>query len=443
MSVIFCYSLIYIVEAIILVQYVSNLFEYKTSHFKRYFLLIALLGISFFISFLHVPFLNSIAFLLTTFIFMKLTTNESNIILLFHSILLLVIMSLSELIVMGLFSAFSYNIYNKLSDYISLYAISFLSKLLYFVVTYFISHKLSHIKDNIRFSPYEMLTLIIVPVFSAFITLTVVYLFIFYEIKSPFNYMISLCCFFILLINILVFSLYEHIKQKNAQIAELKLQSQRDADSAEYYRTLSEQDEQQKVLIHDIKKHLYAIADLNEHHETDKIAAYLTRVLGSPELQHSVRVCDNDLLNSLICRYQKICLMKKIAFHIDIRSKCIDFVSYDDLSILFGNLMDNAVESAEKMAVNPFIELSVFRRENTNMTIITLIDSCRVNPIDKDGNLMRTKKPNPQFHGFGVKSIANVVKRYDGEMTFYYDDPSKTFHMIMMLRNPDDYIYRH
>ena len=65
--------------------------------------------------------------------------------------------------------------------------------------------------------------------------------------------MISLCCFFLLLINILAFSLYEHIKQKNAQIAELKLQSQRDADSAEYYRTLSEQDEQQKVLIHDIK----------------------------------------------------------------------------------------------------------------------------------------------------------------------------------------------
>lgn len=105
--------------------------------------------------------------------------------------------------------------------------------------------------------------------------------------------------------------------------------------------------------------------------------------------------------------------------------------------------MDNAVESAEKMAVDPFIELSVFRRENTNMTIITLINSCRVNPIDKDGNLVRTKKPNPQFHGFGVKSIANVVKRYNGEMTFYYDDPSKTFHMIMMLRSPDDYIYRH
>ena len=79
------------------------------------------------------------------------------------------------------------------------------------------------------------------------------------------------------------------------------------------------------------------------------------------EIKHSVRVCDNDLLNALLCRYQKICLTKKIALHIDIRSKCIDFVTYDDLSVLFGNLMDNAVESAEK-TVNPFIELNVFQK---------------------------------------------------------------------------------
>ena len=119
------------------------------------------------------------------------------------------------------------------------------------------------------------------------------------------------------------------------------------------------QDEKQKVLIHDIKKHLNAIASLNEQHDSEKIAAYLTHVLGSSELKHSVRVCDNDLLNALLCRYQKICLTQNIALHIDIRSKCIDFVTYDDLSVLFGNLMDNAVESAEK-TVNPFYRTQCF-----------------------------------------------------------------------------------
>ena len=255
-----------------------------------------------------------------------------------------------------------------------------------------------------------------------------------YKIKSPLNYLLILSSFFMLLINILIFGLFEHIKQKNSEIAELTLQNQRDADSVEYYKALVSQDEKQKVLIHDIKKHLNAIASLNEQHDSEKIAAYLTHVLGSSELKHSVRVCDNDLLNALLCRYQKICLTKKIALHIDIRSKCIDFVTYDDLSVLFGNLMDNAVESAEK-TVNPFIELNVFQKEKNNMTIITLIDSCRVNPIDKNGNLLPTKKTNPQFHGFGMRSIENIVKKYNGEMTFYFDDPTKTFHTIIMLRH--------
>ena len=253
-------------------------------------------------------------------------------------------------------------------------------------------------------------------------------------LKNKLDAMISISMLFILLINILIFGLFEHIKQKNSEIAELTFQNQRDADSVEYYKALVSQDEKQKVLIHDIKKHLNAIASLNEQHDYEKVAAYLTHVLGSSELKHSVRVCDNDLLNALLCRYQKICLTKKIALHIDIRSKCIDFVTYDDLSVLFGNLMDNAVESAEK-TVNPFIELNVFHKENNNMTIITLIDSCRVNPIDKNGNLLPTKKPNPQFHGFGMRSIENIVKKYNGEMTFYFDDPTKTFHTIIMLRH--------
>lgn len=91
-----------------------------------------------------------------------------------------------------------------------------------------------------------------------------------YEIKSPLNYLLILSSFFMLLINILIFGLFEHIKQKNSEIAELTLQNQRDADSVEYYKALVSQDEKQKVLIHDIKKHLNAIASLNEQHDSEK-----------------------------------------------------------------------------------------------------------------------------------------------------------------------------
>lgn len=373
MSAAVCYFLVYFSEALILLQYSSNVFEYKISSIKRYILLTILFIPIYFISFAHIALLNTALFFVATFVFLKISTMENSATLFFHSAIMIVIMTLCELASMGIFSKFSYHFFSKMNDTVLLYSVSFLSKLLYFVIIYFISHKLSSTRSNIRFSIYEITTMAIIPVISVFVIYTMIYFLMNYEIKSPLNYLLILSSFFMLLINILIFGLFEHIKQKNSEIAELTLQNQRDADSVEYYKALVSQDEKQKVLIHDIKKHLNAIASLNEQHDSEKIAAYLTHVLGSSELKHSVRVCDNDLLNALLCRYQKICLTQNIALHIDIRSKCIDFVTYDDLSVLFGNLMDNAVESAEK-TVNPFIELNVFQKEKNNMTIITLIE---------------------------------------------------------------------
>ena len=102
---------------------------------------------------------------------------------------------------------------------------------------------------NIRFSIYEITTLAIIPVISVFVIYTMIYFLMNYEIKSPLNYLLILSSFFMLLINILIFGLFEHIKQKNSEIADLTLQNQRDADSVEYYKALVSQDDKQKVLI--------------------------------------------------------------------------------------------------------------------------------------------------------------------------------------------------
>lgn len=426
-----CYFFIYLSEALILAQYTSKVFILKRKSLHRYILLTILYFFLYLISFMHLPILNAGSFFIINFLYINFSTEAKLSSILFHTSITAVFSNIGESLVLAVFSRVAPNIYTHIK---ALFIAAFISKLLYFLALYFISRKFSSSKKQDHVSFFENVFLCLVPILSTYIMINFALLCISYEIPAPYNYMIILSTFFILLINILIFGLYEHIKQKNTEIAELKLQSQRDADSVEYYKMLVQQDEKQKVLIHDIKKHLNAIAALNEQQDSTKIAAYLEHVLGSSELQHSVRVCENDLLNALLCRYQKLCLTEKITLHLDIRSKCIDFVNYDDLSVLFGNLMDNAVESAEKM-VNPFINLNVFKKDNTSMTFITLINSCRVNPIDKNGNLLPTKKSNPQFHGFGIRSIQNIVNKYKGQMTVYFDAPTKTFHTIIMLQN--------
>lgn len=157
MSAAVCYFLVYFSEALILLQYSSNVFEYKIFSIKRYILLTILFIPIYFISFAHIALLNTALFFVATFVFLKISTMENSATLFFHSAIMIVIMTLCELASMGIFSKFSYHFYSNMNDTVLLYSVSFLSKLLYFVIIYFISHKLSSTRSNIRFSIYESL----------------------------------------------------------------------------------------------------------------------------------------------------------------------------------------------------------------------------------------------------------------------------------------------
>lgn len=69
MSAAVCYFLVYFSEALILLQYSSNVFEYKISSIKRYILLTVLFIPIYFISFAHIGLLNTALFLLLLLFF--------------------------------------------------------------------------------------------------------------------------------------------------------------------------------------------------------------------------------------------------------------------------------------------------------------------------------------------------------------------------------------
>lgn len=69
------------------------------------------------------------------------------------------------------------------------------------------------------------------------------------------------------------------------------------------------------------------------------------------------------------------------------------------------------------------------------IVVITMINSCLVNPIpDGDQDELPSHKPDRQKHGFGMKSIKKIVKKYNGDMQIYYNAESLTFHTIITLK---------
>ena len=124
---------------------------------------------------------------------------------------------------------------------------------------------------------------------------------------------------------------------------------------------------------------------------------------------------------------------KHIVFLTDIRSGTIDFLTDSDLTSLFCNLLENAIEATCNIQ-NPFIEINTSKRDKTPFVLITAINSCRINPFTQKHNRLNTTKPDKHKHGFGIKSIRKIVKKYHGNMQMYYNDDTLTFHTIITLK---------
>lgn len=246
------------------------------------------------------------------------------------------------------------------------------------------------------------------------------------------NRLITTSAFFLLIVNLLIFGLNQYNQKKHLEFTEMQLQLQKEHDSAEYYKMLIAQNENQRILIHDMKKHLQSIALLNEDNENEKIRAYIDQLMQSSDLLEFSKICDHKILNNILCRYKKVCNNLHIAFHADIRSNTTTFLSDSDVTSLFCNLLDNAVEASQRIK-DSYIEISATQREHTPFIIITMINSCACNPFSPNGELI-SSKPDPQAHGFGIKSIEKIVHNYNGNMQMYYDGETFTFHTIIMLK---------
>lgn len=344
-------------------------------------------------------------------------------------------MGTSELMVFSAMSHFAPDFFAERTYFRNLIILSVFSKTLYFLTLYFLSHIFQEKKEQKTTHDKASRFFSIIPAISLIMILTLINICVNVELTIFLDWMISINAILILAINVFIFSLNNYTQRKNIEFTEMQLLLQKEYDASQYYKMLLEQNENHNIIIHDIKKHLHSIAALNQRGESEQIDAYIQRITEFSDLKTSVRVCDNDLLNAILCRYMKQCRESDISFRTDIRSGTADFIDTEDLTALFCNLLDNAVDSAMKMT-NSFIELHMSNKRNTTLTLITMTNSCRRNPFSPNSKRLVSNKSNPFRHGFGMKSIERVIAKYQGNMEIYYDEETLTFHTIITLNHP-------
>lgn len=215
----------------------------------------------------------------------------------------------------------------------------------------------------------------------------------------------------VLALNNLLWKYFVKIKKQEKREAlkqdELRLKS-------EYYYAKAKSDEEVREIYHDLRNHLLMIK--REEFE-DRFVLKLEEKIK----EHQCFLCTgNEYLDILLKDKMEIALSKEIKVHVDVDFRETEFIEPLDISSIFGNMFDNAIEACNKLSDSEekFIDLHVLRKNS--MYIIKM-----ENTTPKYGNnkkTFNTTKTNKHSHGFGLRSIQKSLEKYAGTVRLKCDD---------------------
>jgi len=96
--------------------------------------------------------------------------------------------------------------------------------------------------------------------------------------------------------------------------------------------------------------------------------------------------------------------------------EALSFLDEMDLCSLFGNALDNAIESACQVPEEEQRLIHLTAAREKGFVRVRLSNRCVGTPDLRRG-LPETTKADRRYHGFGLKSIRATAEKYGGSMT--------------------------
>ncbi len=195
----------------------------------------------------------------------------------------------------------------------------------------------------------------------------------------------------------------------------------------EQYRHIQENIENNRRLRHDLKHHLLTLQGFLADHSPEKAAAYLQEYVATYSDYEVENFCANPIVNMLLTHYSALAKDQQITFRIRINIPDQLSIQESDLSVLLGNLLENAMLAAGN-ADKPhrFIHLNMICSGNS---LVITVDNGFDGKLRTENNKYLSTKP--EHTGIGLSSLSLLAKKYHGGVSFSNED--MVFHSSIML----------
>lgn len=283
------------------------------------------------------------------------------------------------------------------------------SKLIQFIIVSILANILSIIDEILSIK--DILSFIMMPIAVIMLILSVGV-----DVK---NNIFAFLSIILLLISILLTSYFFSANiMKEKLESQLILHKQIAKNDQQYYNMIKEKSDLTREFRHNLKHYMNHLNFLLKAKKYKEASLYVNNL--SSDLEYTMKYYSGfNMIDSILSSKSNILDEYKIQLVFEVENIDINWIEDIDKSVIFGNIIDNAIESCQKIE-NPKIKFQI--RNINNMIVIRITNSCPMIDVD-----LKTLKEDKENHGLGLQSIRRIIQKYNGKCTFEFIDNQKIF----------------
>lgn len=182
---------------------------------------------------------------------------------------------------------------------------------------------------------------------------------------------------------------------------------------------------------HDLKHHIQLLRAASAAERTE----YLDQMEQQIRTYEAQNKTGNRVLDTILTAKTIQCQSEGISLTCVADGQALDFMNPMDISALFGNALDNAIESVKKLP-NPeqrLIHVSAMRQKDF---LRIRVENCYSGELRFVDGMPTTTKRDARYHGYGLKSIQSIANSYGGSATI--DTKDGWFELRLLLPVPKE-----
>ncbi|CEN83881.1 GHKL domain-containing protein [Paeniclostridium sordellii] len=238
---------------------------------------------------------------------------------------------------------------------------------------------------------------------------------------------------------IIILLLFRRVIKENKEKTKNELMKNKLDMQYEHYLSVQKSHMKVKKLYHDINNHICCIDNLKNNNK--EVSEYINNLKDEIKSFKDNYNTGNMILDIIINEKSELCSKKGIKFICDINFSKVDFIKPIDVSSIFANILDNAIEACDKIRDEDIEKYIRIKGTISKAYFVIKCENSKVNNIKFKKNKLLTDKMDKFVHGIGTQSIKSSLDKYDGELLFEDEKDKFILNLYIPLnQNTDSWV---